>query len=214
MENENKNVDEKSVEVVNDDVLTSKNKSGIYIVVGLLILIVTGIILFMIFLKTDNKKKPENINNNNNSDNNVEVPTFSDDVIVDDSKEVENKIIYIYQKGYADRGPIAYTYECESESCDLKITEKGFILYDEDVVKYREMTTYEYEQIYNSDVSPVGGKLDMAGFEEVKSVYNGDVDEEITFASSSLGKLYIIDNILYKFGILLFFTLISSNIDW
>ena len=196
MANENKNVDEKSVEVVNDGVLTSKNKSGIYIVVGLLILIVIGIILFIIFLKPDNKKKPENINNNNNSDNNVEVPTFSDDVIVDDSIEVENKIIYIYQKGYADRGPIAYTYECESESCDLKITEKGFILYDEDVVKYREMTTYEYEQINNSEVSPVGSKLDTDGFVEVKSVYDGVEDDSYC---DYLCSVYYINGKLYEF---------------
>lgn len=216
MENENKNIDEKNVVVVSDKGLTSKNKSGIYIVVGLLVLIIVGSILFAFFLKPDKNKGNENINNNNNNNNgynngnNIEVPTFSDDVIVDDSVEVEDKIIYIYQKGYADKGPIAYTYECESESCDLKVTEKGFILYDEDVVKYREMTIYEYEQIYNSEVSPVGGKLDKNDFVEVESIFDNarfsgymkKIDDlsffEYVFEESNiLYKVYNIENKLY-----------------
>lgn len=151
----------------------SSNVKSIVIILILFIILVGAGVYGLFFVR----KEESNSNKDNSeiTDNNIqeEIPTFSDDVVDEEvDNNIEGKVINIYQKGYAEKGPIAFTYECNSENCDLKVTDKGFILYDEDVVKYREMTSYEYEQINNSEISPIGSKLDMDGFEEVESLYN------------------------------------------
>ena len=138
-----------------------KNKIGIYIVGGILLLLIIGIIIFR-FLTNDKNNDDNNIIDNSTLSDDV---TKSDDVIKEDTNINKNgNELYIYQKGYSGMAPIAFTYECKSDTCNLYTTNKGFVLFDEDKVLYREMTQYEYEQINNSDVSPNGEELDGDGF--------------------------------------------------
>ena len=138
-----------------------KNKIGIYIVGGILLLLIIGIIIFR-FLTSDKNNDDNNIIDNTTLSDDA---TKSDDVIKEDTNVNKNgNELYIYQKGYSGMAPIAFTYECKSDNCNLYTTNKGFVLFDEDKVLYREMTQYEYEQINNSDVSPNGEELDGDGF--------------------------------------------------
>lgn len=153
----------------------SSNVKSIVIILILFIILVGAGVYGLFFVR----KEESNSNKDNSeiTDNNIqeEIPTFSDDVVDEEvDNNIEGKVINIYQKGYAEKGPIAFTYECNSENCDLKVTDKGFILYDEDVVKYRDMTSYEYEQINNSEVSPIGSRLDMDGFDNLEPLFDGD----------------------------------------
>ena len=134
------------------------SKVPMLIVIALLLAIGVGVYIFLTKYQT---KKPTP----NDTPNNINTPsdeaTKSDDVVNSNGKKV-----YIYAKGFADEGPIAFTYDCVSEYCDIITTEKGVILYDEDKVQYRILSKYEQEQIFNSD-SPAGGPLDKEGFKEI-----------------------------------------------
>lgn len=134
------------------------SKAPMLIVIALLLAIGVGVYIFLTKYQT---KKPTP----NDTPNNINTPsdeaTKSDDVVNSNGKKV-----YIYAKGFADEGPIAFTYDCVSEYCDIITTEKGVILYDEDKVQYRILSKYEQEQIFNSD-SPAGGPLDKEGFKEI-----------------------------------------------
>ena len=182
---------------------TKKESSNVKSIVIILILfiILVGAGVYGLFLVSKEESNSNKDNNNEITDNNIqeEVPTFNDDVVdeeVNDNVEIENNIINIYQKGYAEKGPIAFTYECKSEDCDIKVIDKGFILYDEEVVKYREMTSYEYEQINNSEISPIGSKLDMDGFVEVESV----ADDNEDMVAWELSKIYLIKDQVFSFN--------------
>ena len=134
------------------------SKAPMLIVIALLLAIGVGVYIFLTKYQT---KKPTP----NDTPNNINTPsdeaTKSDDVVNSNGNKV-----YIYAKGFADEGPIAFTYDCVSEYCDIITTEKGVILYDEDKVQYRILSKYEQEQIFNSD-SPAGGPLDKEGFKEI-----------------------------------------------
>lgn len=206
MENENKNeIIQSNVIHENNTANTSnesddKKKHSKFIIIGLIVFLLLIVICVVYFIftsnnKSDNKDDEDYVNNVTQSDE-YENDGIIDDVD-DDNVEIENNIINIYQKGYAENGPIAFTYECKSENCDIKVIDKGFILYDEEVVKYREMTSYEYEQINNSEISPIGSKLDMDGFAEVYSIADGS-DEHYLY--DYLYYIYYIDGKLYEFG--------------
>ena len=196
--------EEKIVNDVSFDEKKKNIKSVIFIVLFVIILIGIGIYgLFIIDWEDDSKvsNNDENVNIDDELEDEEDVvSTFSDDVVrEEENNSFDGKVINIYQKGYAENGPIAFTYECKSEDCDLRVTDKGFILYDDEVVKYREMTTYEYEQINNSEVSPVGAKLDMTGFEEVESVYDKRDIENYEYATV-WDDVYIIENQIYLYN--------------
>lgn len=165
-----------------------KNKIGLYIVAGVFLLLIVFVITFRTLYSRDNNEGNTPIINDS---------TLSDDTTASDDKtdtivDKKGNELYIYQKGYSDMAPIAFTYECKSENCSLYTTDKGFVLYDEDKVQYREMTQYEYEQINNSDKSPNGEKLELDGFVEVKP-------EEIYDKKYNLyHKIYIIENNIYE----------------
>lgn len=134
------------------------SKTPMLIVVALLLAIGVGV---FIFLTKDQTKKPTPNDTLNNINTPSDEATKSDDIA-----NTNGKKIYIYAKGFADNGPIAFTYDCISEYCNIITTEKGIILYDEDKVQYRILSKYEQEQIFNSD-SPAGGPLDKEGFKEI-----------------------------------------------
>lgn len=181
-----------------------KNKTGLYIVAGVFLLLIVFVITFRTLYSRDNNEGNTPIINNS---------TLSDDATASDDKtdtivDKKGNELYIYQKGYSDMAPIAFTYECKSENCNLFTTEKGFVLYDEDKVQYREMTQYEYEQINNSDKSPNGEELDKDGFKEATSVltgasFSGSVKNECddcnldNYKDSNLNNVYEFDNHLY-----------------
>lgn len=142
----------------------------IIVIISILLLIVV-----IIFLLGNNKEEQNNPNTPN-------VATKSDDTTPSGDKTVNNiekvgNTLYIYSAGYADMAPIAFTYECQSTECDLVTSNKGVLVYDNSIVKYRDFTQYEYDQIYGEDVNPVGGKLDTEGFEEKTATKTLNSDE-------------------------------------
>lgn len=148
------------------------NKKKAIIIIAILSILL--LIVVIVFLLNNDKKEPNNPNIPN-------VPTKSDDATPSDDEPVNNiekvgNILYIYSAGYADMAPIAFTYECQSTECDLVTSTKGVLVYDNSVIKYRDFTEYEYNQIYGEDVNPVGEKLDNENFEEknVTKTLNSD----------------------------------------
>lgn len=144
-----------------EELLKEENKKdNIIIIIGIIILliIIAAVVFYTISKKDTINDKP---NDNNNS-----IVTKSDEEEVKNNIEKKGDTLYIYAEGYADMAPIAFTYDCKTENCDIVTTEKGIILYDENQVQYRELTRYEYDQIYNNE-SPTGEKLDSNGFEFV-----------------------------------------------
>lgn len=181
-----------------------KNKIGLYVVAVIFLLIIVGIIVFRTFFNKDNKEeKNPGVNSSTLSDD--ATPSDEESNTVIDKKGNE---LYIYQKGYSGMAPIAFTYECDSENCNLFATDKGFVLYDNDKVMYREMTSYEYEQINNSDKSPNGEELEKDGFKEATSIFTGaslartivnecDNCNIDNYKESKLNNVYEFDNHLY-----------------
>lgn len=160
------------------------SKTPMLIVVGLLLAIGVGV---FIFLTKDQTKKPTP----NDTPNNINTP--SDEATKsDDIANTNGKKVYIYAKGFADNGPIAFTYDCVSEYCNIITTEKGIILYDEDKVQYRILSKYEQEQIFNSD-SPAGGPLDKEGFKEIVPTRIFELDALYTEEKEQVHNLYKIE---------------------
>ena len=166
------------------------NKAPMLIIVAVLLALAVGGYIFVTKFMTETPT-------NNPSTKSDDVTTKSDEATISDDIVNENSNrIYIYAKGFADNGPIAFTYDCVSTNCNIITTEKGLILYDEEKVQYRELTTYEYDQIYNSD-SPTGEKLEKDGFKdivptrifEIKNVYSEELE--------STHNIYKIENINY-----------------
>ena len=181
-----------------------RNKIIFLIIGGIALVIILGFVLYKFVFNKD-------VSNNDNDDI---VPTLSDDVTKSDDIKENNQAnkngntLYVYQKGYSDMAPIAFTYDCKSENCNLFTTDKGFVLFDEDKVMYREMTSYEYEQINNSDKSPNGEELEFDGFKEASSILTGasfakSVTDECKkcnlnhYSDDSLNNVYEFDGRLY-----------------
>lgn len=159
------------------------------IVTFIIILFGVGIYGFAYLSKEDNNfNKNNNLNSDYISDN--DIPTFSDEEEINE-EDFDGKVVNIYQKGYADNGPIAFTYKCRSDQCDVKVIDNGFILYDEEKVYYREMTSYEYEQINNSEKSPMGSRLERKDFDIVDCLKNQEHSSNV----------YVINNDIYIAGV-------------
>ena len=139
-------------------------KDNILIIVGIIILVIIAVVIVFYKLNKNNTKKA----NSNTVTISDDISTTLDDTQIDKNTEKKGNTVYIYAKGYADIAPIAFTYDCKSENCEIITTEKGIILYDDNNVKYRELTQYEYEQIYNQEISPSGEKLDSGDFKKIE----------------------------------------------
>ena len=169
-------------ELKKDDSFWEENNSkGPMLIIIAILLVVT--VLGVMYIKNNRDLIPKP----NISTNSDDIITKSDDVSsMSDDNTLNDNVVYIYAEGFADNGPIAFTYNCLSNDCNIITTEKGLILYDEGKVQYRKLTQYEYDQIYNSD-SPVGEKLDKDGFEEIKRFkFDSKIQTE--------NEIYIINN--------------------
>ena len=133
-------------------------------------------------------------NDEENNSNKSDVSTSGD--------EVEEKVLNVYQKD--SDSVVVFTYKCKKSNCDIVVTKDSFILFDEDKVYRRDMSSYELDQINNVEKTPTKSELSFNGFEEVKSIYeensSGFSDEDKKNIVPFVNKLYIIENELYKFG--------------
>lgn len=162
---------------------------------------IIGIVLFLVILlgggisglvvlnnsekATDSKGSINNILNNEND-------SSKDDSILSEEDKNKKKI-NIYQNGYTDSEHIAYVYVCKTDKCDLMVTEEVFILYDEGIVKYREIADFESEKINKIDTDIETSKLNLEGFEKV----NGLVQEDNVLSSN----IYVVNNEIYIIGV-------------
>lgn len=189
---------EEMQEIKNEEIENNKEKNNKFLifVIALIILIILilGYLIFRRLQKeTTNQKDPI-------------LSTKSDDATISDGEEsADGNELYIYKQGFADMPPIAFTYKCKSNVCDIRIEEKNILLYDNNEFKYREMTSYEYTQIYDSEVNAVGEKLDTTDFELVGPVYNPKTalykngTDKSYMEDSYLTKIYNVKENLYYF---------------
>ena len=194
--------DSKSENVNITNQTSNKKSKKIIIVIGIIILIVTILFVLSFILKDRNSN-----NSNNNKDNNDDLQnnigenvtsTDSDDGYISSptDKEVEDKNQkYIYNK---NNNFIVFKYKCISENwnCDLKVIDKGIIIYDDDKVRYRDFTTQEYNKI-NSDKEVESEELSLDGFKEVELLNDKINYDSILEEEGCLPNLYIINNKLY-----------------
>lgn len=141
------------------------SKAPLIIIIAVLLALAVGGYIFI--------TKYMNIESLPNNGTKSDDATMSDDMSTssDDDISGDNQI-FIYKRGYADEGPIAFTYECMSDSCDIIEDGKYILVYDNNQLKYKEMTQYEYDQIYDEDTNAVGSKLDRKEFKIINAVYD------------------------------------------
>ena len=204
---ETRKIDFSNKNEVYQDFFDEKKKSKFVIfLVVIFILLLIGVFGYFIYINRDKIfNKLGNVVDN--MDSLVDVENDDNDnsggiIVSTSSDDVEEKILNVYQKG--SDSVVVFTYKCKSKYCDIIVNNDSFILYDEDRVYHRDMTAYELEQINNTEKTPTKSELSFSGFEEVKSIYDEAYDEfnsdEKSILISILNKLYIVDNVLYKFG--------------
>lgn len=175
-----------------------KSKFGIVLLI-IFILVLIGVGCYFAYIYgdkifnkfgnvVDNMDALVDVNKDDNNDR-ENISTSSDDL-------VEDKILNVYQKD--SDSVVVFTYQCKSSDCDIEVTDGSFILYDEDKVYHRDMTAYELEQINNTEKTPVKSELSFNGFEELKSLVEGE--EYVNDETSDFGNLFVlyeIENIIY-----------------
>lgn len=182
---------------VYQDFFDEKKKSKLAIVIIVIfVLLLIGVICYLVYINRDKIfNKIDNVVDNMDSlvdvegdkDNSGEVvtSTLSDDV---------GNVAYIYQKD--SNNVVAFTYNCKNKKCNVIVTKTGFILYDDDKVWYRDMSSYELEQINNTEKTPAKSELNFDGFEEVKSMFDKSSDSSTDL--STLFEISDVNYIIYK----------------
>lgn len=202
-------IDFSNKDEVSQDFFDEKKKSKFVIfLIVLVVLSLIGCCCYFIYINkdkifnkiddvVDNMDGLVDVDSNdeeNNDSNKSDVSTSGD--------EVEEKVLNVYQKD--SDSVVVFTYKCKKSNCDIVVTKDSFILFDEDKVYRRDMSSYELDQVNNVEKTPTKSELSFNGFEEVKSVYDENSsefsDEDKKIIVPFVNKLYIIENELYKFG--------------
>lgn len=171
-----------------------KSKFVIFFIVVFILLLI-GVICYLVYINRDKIfNKIDNVVDN--MDSLVDVEGDKDNsggVVASTSSDDSSNVAYIYQK---DSDSVAFTYNCKNKKCNVIVTKNGFILYDDDKVWYRDMSSYELEQINNTEKTPAKSELNFDGFEEVKSMFDKSSDSSTDL--STLFEISDVNYIIYK----------------